>query len=75
MAGQEQIELACSRLGNRASLVVPRLAHVAACLEITNRRSGRSGVVGNTVPAAGRNTKSIAEAETALAETALAETA
>jgi hypothetical protein len=67
--------LACSRLESRASLVILRLARIAACLKMTNRRSGRSGVVGNTVPAAGRNTKSIAEAETALAETALAETA
>jgi hypothetical protein len=53
--------LACSHLGNRASLVVPRLVYVAVCLKMTNRHSGRSGAVGNMAPAAGRNTKSTAE--------------
>jgi hypothetical protein len=57
-----QIELACSRSENRASYAVPRLAFVAACLEMTNRRSGSSGVVGNMASVAGRNTKSIADA-------------
>jgi hypothetical protein len=68
--------LACSRLESRASLVILRLAHIAACLKMTNRRSGRSGAVKNMAPTAGRNTKSTAKAaKTALAETALAETA
>jgi len=52
----------CSRSESRASLAVLRLAFVAACLEMTNRRSGSSGVVENMAPVAGRNTKSIAEA-------------
>jgi hypothetical protein len=65
LAGQERIELACFCLGSIASLVVLRLAYVAAYLEMTNRRSGRSGVVENMAPVTGRNTKSTAKAETA----------
>jgi hypothetical protein len=59
--------LACSCLGNKASLVVLRLVYVAACLEMTNRRSERSEAVENMAPVAGRNTKS--SAETALVST------
>jgi hypothetical protein len=62
LAGQGQIELACSYLENRAFYAVLRLAFVAVCLEITNRRSENSGVVENMAPVAGRNTKSIAKA-------------
>jgi hypothetical protein len=62
LAGQGQIELACSYSENRAFYAVLRLAFVAACLEMTNRRSESSGVVENMAPVAGRNTKSIAEA-------------
>ena len=52
----------CSRSESRASLAVLRLAFVAACLEMTNKRSGSSRVVGNMAPVASRNTKSIAKA-------------
>jgi hypothetical protein len=62
LAGQGQIELACSRSENRAFYTVLRLAFVVACLEITNRRSKSSRVVKNIAPMAGRNTKSIAKA-------------
>ena len=56
--------MACFRPGNKASLVVLRLVYVAACLEMTNRRSGRSGAAESMALVAGRNTKSIAEGET-----------
>jgi hypothetical protein len=67
LAGQERIESACFRLGNRASLVVPGSVYVAVCLKTTNRRSGRSGVIENMALVAGRNTKSsTVETETTL---------
>jgi hypothetical protein len=68
LAGQERIESACFRLGSTASLAVLRQAYVAACLEMTNRRSGSGGAVESMALAAGRNTKSTAKAK---AETAL----
>jgi hypothetical protein len=61
LAGQEQIESACSHSEGRASLLVPGLVYVAAYLEMTNRRSGSSGAVENMALVAGRNTKSTAE--------------
>jgi hypothetical protein len=54
-----QIELAYSYLGNRASLLILRLAYVAVYLKTTNRRFRRSGAVGNTALIASRNIKSI----------------
>jgi hypothetical protein len=53
--------LACSYLGNRASLIVLRLVYIAVCLKITNRHFRRSGAVGNMASTAGQNTKSTAK--------------
>ena len=63
--------MAYSRSENKASLVILRLAYVAAYLEMTNRHSGRSGAVESIALVAGRNTKSIAEGETVLVSVSL----